>query len=307
VIVGFECKTCGFRSSNTKVMRVHGNTVHGLKRVPFETMSRAVKMQTWFRGGRERYWVVGEEGEGKGTGPTKADPQQEGHKGQTTEIGVEGTEGEEPVVVESKEEEAVMANSSKRRARSGTGEGEGGTQRKRVRFAGQVEVGGLDGLKQQLERWSRQCVVCVLAGGRAAEQQVQHTVWECGQEVAEGIRIDSRHMEEGLRAVRAGGGCAGCGVPRVLCERWQWGGRWEESTGRCQYTGVMVSTMIAMATLGRASGRRQVGAWLRQDGLDPQGDEEAVFRWFSKKVWWEGVAAGQAVLVFMMLGRMNGL
>lgn len=191
------------------------------------------------------------------------------------------------------------------RKRKEPGEGEGHAA-KRVRFAGQVEVGGLDGLRQQLDRWSQRCMVCFLVGGAAAEQQAQHTVWECLQAAAEGVRTDSRHMEEGLRAVRAGGGCAGCGVPRVLCERWQWGGRWEESTGQCQYAGVMVPTMMAMAALGRAEGRGQVGAWLRQDGLDPRGDEGEVFRWFGKKVWWEGVEAGQAVLVFMMLARMNG-
>ena len=161
-------------------------------------------------------------------------------------------------------------------------------------------------MKQQLERWSRQCVVCFLVGGAAGRARAEHTVWECQQEAAEGIRMDSRHMEEGLRAVQAGGGCTGCGVPRVLCERWQWGGRWEESTGRCQYTGVMVSTMMAMAVLGQAAGVRQVGIWLRRAGVDPRGPEEKVSRWFGKPIWWEGVEAGQVVWVFMMLARMNG-
>jgi hypothetical protein len=67
----------------------------------------------------------------------------------------------------------------------------------------------------------------------------------------------------------------------------------------------MISTMMAMATLGEAAGVRQVGIWLRRAGVDPRGPEEKVSRWFGKAIWWEGVEAGQVVWVFMMLARMN--
>jgi hypothetical protein len=298
-IRGWLCRRCGFRTKSKKRARTHANQEHALKWGGVDEIIERVRLQTWFRQ-RQKYWVVvGAEKEGAAVEGRRSSPDGSSKGGSEKAEAERGT---------SDHNDAEGRGEAVTRGRKRREDDEGEKDRvKRVRFAGHVEVGGLEGLKQQLDRWSRQCVVCFLAGGRAAEAQTQHTVWECQQEAAEGIRMDSRHMAEGLRAVRAGGGCAGCGVPRVLCERWQWGGRWEESTGRCQYAGVMVSMMMAMATLGRASGRGQVGAWLRQDGLDPQGDEGVVFRWFGKPVWWEGVEAGQAVLVFMMLVRMNGL
>ena len=149
------------------------------------------------------------------------------------------------------------------------------------------------------------CGVLFRAGEGGGPGQA-HPIWECRQEAAEGVRADSQEMEERMRGVAARGGCPGCRAPGTMCERWQRGARWEESAGRCQYEGVLVSTMMAMATLGVAEGRRQVGRWLRRDGVDPRGSEEEVSRWFGKQVWWEGVEAGQVVLVFMMLARMNG-
>jgi hypothetical protein len=197
----------------------------------------------------------------------------------------------------------VTANSSRRRASSVAGK-DGWS--KQVRFAGQVEIGGLEGLKQQLERWSKECVVCYLVGGDVASQDGPHTIWECRQSVAGEVRADSREMEARMGAVAAEGGCAGCQAPATICERWQWGIQREESTGRCQYAGVIISTMMAMAVLGQAAGVRQVGIWLRRAGVDPRGPEEKVSRWFGKPIWWEGVEAGQVVWVFMMLARMNG-
>jgi hypothetical protein len=297
-IWGWLCRRCGFRSKSKKRARRHANEEHGLKWGGVDEIIIRVRLQTWFTQ-RQKYWVViGDEKEKDITAEAG------GRSGQDTP-GKGGSEDIEVGRVTSDNSNAEGTGEAVIRRRKRTDDSTvAGRPVKQVRFARQVEVGGLDGLEQQLERWSKECVVCYLVGGDEAGRG--HTVWACRQAVAEGVRIDSRHMEEGLQAVRAGGGCAGCGVPRVLCERWQWGGRWEESTGRCQYAGVMVSTMVAMATLGRASGRGQVGAWLRRDGLDPRGDEGEVCRWFGKKVWWEGVEAGQAVLVFMMLGRMNG-
>jgi hypothetical protein len=303
-------------------MRAHGNSEHGLKWVAFDEHFRAVQMQTWFRCGRQRYWVVTEGVEsatGQPSGPvesrggrSKVNRRPGGHRRRVAEVGVEPKadqeEGEERAAMESGcTEGATTATGCKRQAspRMGGEDCEHGSG-KRVRFAGQVEIGGLEGLQQQLKRWSKECVVCFLAGGRAAEPQTQHTVWECRQEVAEGIRMDSRYMGDGMRAGPVGGCCRGCSVPRMLCERWQWGARWEESTGRCQYEGVLISTMMAMAELGRAEGRRQVGEWLRRDGVDPRGPEAEVYGWFRQQIWWEGIETGQLVLVFMMLARING-
>lgn len=63
--------------------------------------------------------------------------------------------------------------------------------------------------------------------------------------------------------------------------------------------------MIAMAELGRAERRRLVKECLRRDGVGPREEEDTVYGWFDKQIWWEGVETGQVVLVFMMLARIN--
>jgi hypothetical protein len=335
VIAGYECERCEgrpFRSSAEKRWIMHGVKEHGLMWADAKENPRKVFMQSWFLAGRQRYWRVKKgaveepaaaepgdavyiagsvEGMAEGSMAVGQQHEREGRrerKRRMTDIGVH-TRGEldvrgrrsTSVQETTMGGEEAMANSGKRRASAVAGHAE-----KRVRFAGQVEIGGLDGLRQQLERWSKECVVCYLVGRDEGDSGRRHTIWECGQAVADEIRADSREMEGRMRAVAAGGGCTGCRAPRTMCERWQWGARWEESAGRCQYEGVLVSTMMAMATLGQADGRRQVGRWLRRDGVDPRGSEEEVSRWFGKQIWWEGVEAGQVVLVFMMLARMNG-
>jgi hypothetical protein len=297
-IRGWLCRRCGFRTKSKKRARTHANQEHALKWGGVDQIIERDRLQTWFRQ-RQKYWVVvGAEKEGAAVEGRRSSPDGSSKGGSEKAEAERGT---------SDKDDAEGRGEAVTRGRKRREDDEGEKDRvKRVRFAGHVEVGGLEGLKQQLDRWSRQCVVCFLAGGRAAEQQTQHTVWECRQEVAEGIRVDSRYMGDGMRAGPVGGCCRGCSVPRMLCERWQWGGRWEESTGRCQYEGVLISTMMAMAELGRAEGRRRVGEWLRRDGVDPRGPEDEVYRWFRRQIWWEGVETGQLVLVFMMLARING-
>jgi hypothetical protein len=41
-------------------MRVHANQVHDQKRIASDELCRPVRLQTWFRDGKERYWVVDE-------------------------------------------------------------------------------------------------------------------------------------------------------------------------------------------------------------------------------------------------------
>jgi Orsellinic acid/F9775 biosynthesis cluster protein D len=76
VVDGFECRKCSiaqddvpyqertrtraFRSQSRKAMKVHGNKAHALKRVADDELFQSVRMQTWFREGKERYWVVDE-------------------------------------------------------------------------------------------------------------------------------------------------------------------------------------------------------------------------------------------------------
>jgi hypothetical protein len=61
VIDGFQCKGCLFKSRNRWVTRQHTNKEHGKKRAPDEEIFSIVRMQSWFKGKRERYWVVDEQ------------------------------------------------------------------------------------------------------------------------------------------------------------------------------------------------------------------------------------------------------
>jgi hypothetical protein len=41
-------------------MKVHGNKEHLLKRIADGELFQPVRLQTWFREGKEQYWVVDE-------------------------------------------------------------------------------------------------------------------------------------------------------------------------------------------------------------------------------------------------------
>ena len=60
VVDGLECRKCGFRSTSRKWIKMHGNKEHSLKRVADDELFQSVRMQLWFREGKECYWVVDE-------------------------------------------------------------------------------------------------------------------------------------------------------------------------------------------------------------------------------------------------------
>jgi len=60
VVEGFHCQQCPFRTQSRKNMKVHGNREHAMKRVSDKQLYQVVRLQTWFRDGKERYWVVNE-------------------------------------------------------------------------------------------------------------------------------------------------------------------------------------------------------------------------------------------------------
>ena len=345
VVACYECVQCEgerFRTSSAQRWARHRFTVHGLPWAEAKETPSTVFMQTWFMAGRQKYWRVlvneafgaaaaadgddntrepqhtiavkvaprGKRGEAMAMAPAA---RRERNRRRATDTGVQrhaecdegcgskrGDRGTADTMTTTTEVR-VTANSSKRRATSVAGEDR---RSKRVRFAAEVEIGGLEGLEQQLKRWAKECVVCYLVGG---DENRSHTIWECRQVVAEEARADSREMEARMRAVGARGGCPKCRVPQTMCAWWQWGGRWKDSVGECQYRGVLISTMMAMARLGRAEGRVKIGALLRLDKVDPRGPDEEVSRWFGRQIWWEGVDAGQVLLAFMKLARINGL
>jgi hypothetical protein len=66
VIDGFQCRTCAFKSSNRKGMKVHGNKEHKKQRVSDDELFGKVRLQSWFQDHRQRYWVVDESERGDG-------------------------------------------------------------------------------------------------------------------------------------------------------------------------------------------------------------------------------------------------
>jgi hypothetical protein len=325
----FTCKKCEvWSSSNKGACWAHGNMEHGLRWTGFKDMFQKVDMQAWSRCRQPQYWVV-VEGTESGTGGRSARPepsaaeikairQRQRRRGRRqrqrmTGIRVQEGGGGSAVIESEKATREVIVDRGKRGQSAAAADS---SRPRRVRFDEQVwGLEGSEALKQQLDRWLKECIVCQLVTEEQAGPGRIHTIWECQQEAAEWIRVESKHMDCRMREVQTvvaaadQGWCGQCRVPQAMCGRWQWDqrqGQWvEDRTSRCQYKRVLIPAMMAIAELGKAEGRRRVGAWLRGDGVDPRGEELEVCRWFSKSVQWEGVKVQQAVVVLMMLARLN--
>ena len=57
---GFQYQRCPFRCTSRKAIKAHGNKAHNQKRTKDDVLFQCVRLQTWFRDGKERYWVVDE-------------------------------------------------------------------------------------------------------------------------------------------------------------------------------------------------------------------------------------------------------
>jgi hypothetical protein len=62
--------------------------------------------------------------------------------------------------------------------------------------------------------------------------------------------------------------------------------------------------MMAMMKWGAAEVMTRVAWELRGDRVDAANRPE-VYRWYSKRIWWEGVEAEQVVVVLMILAQGN--
>ena len=58
VVEGFYYLQCPFCTQSRKSIKVHGNRVHAMQRAEDAQLYYVVRLQTWFRDGKERYWVV---------------------------------------------------------------------------------------------------------------------------------------------------------------------------------------------------------------------------------------------------------
>jgi hypothetical protein len=60
VVNGFECIECAFKTQHRGNVRRHGSKEHSKQRAEDKEMYTHVRLQSWFRNGKERYWVVDE-------------------------------------------------------------------------------------------------------------------------------------------------------------------------------------------------------------------------------------------------------
>ena len=60
VVDGFQCKQCLFKTQDRSNIRKHANKEHGKQREKDQALFSVVRLQSWFKGKRERYWVVDE-------------------------------------------------------------------------------------------------------------------------------------------------------------------------------------------------------------------------------------------------------
>jgi len=65
VLEGLHSKHCTDRSRSRKLLREHCNKSHELQRRKDEELFRPVKLQSWFRDRRERYWIVDDAAEAR--------------------------------------------------------------------------------------------------------------------------------------------------------------------------------------------------------------------------------------------------
>lgn len=60
VVDGSQCKECQFKTQDRSNIRKHGNKEHKKKRIRDEELFSPVRLQSWFKNGKQRYWVVDE-------------------------------------------------------------------------------------------------------------------------------------------------------------------------------------------------------------------------------------------------------
>jgi Orsellinic acid/F9775 biosynthesis cluster protein D len=60
IVDGFQCRDCPYTTTDRSNIRKHANATHAKKGVKDEELFQAARLQSWFRDGKERYWVVDE-------------------------------------------------------------------------------------------------------------------------------------------------------------------------------------------------------------------------------------------------------
>jgi len=160
------------------------------------------------------------------------------------------------------------------------------------------------------------CIFC-LAGSGAEDRG--HSGLRCpralgmGGKVCESFQAAGK-MERFLRrwgVVERFGCCIGCFVPQELCEAWEEDGvrgGWQKRSGaKCQYEGIVVSTIAFVWTslpnesnsLYRRFGFQEAEGWSEEERT------EQVWRWMGRRVDWAGLKASNICRVFMEMAEDN--
>ncbi|KAH8798673.1 hypothetical protein F5884DRAFT_687296, partial [Xylogone sp. PMI_703] len=58
IVDGYQCRECSYITQSEQKIRRHANKDHKKKRATIDEICTRVRVQTWFRDGKERYWVV---------------------------------------------------------------------------------------------------------------------------------------------------------------------------------------------------------------------------------------------------------
>jgi hypothetical protein len=120
----------------------------------------------------------------------------------------------------------------------------------------QQEFANVAWLRRQLARWANQCVVCEAVCKAVGNGQSNHNVQHCW-------RAESTQVKEMIKAIEKEiwfegySGCFGCGVPQEICHQWEGNGSGQyqrSKEGNCQYKGVLMGGLIAIALGYRGTG-----------------------------------------------------
>jgi superfamily II DNA or RNA helicase len=110
--------------------------------------------------------------------------------------------------------------------------------------ARQQEYIEVEWLRRQLQRWAGRCGICEVIG----EGNSGHDLRQCW-------RIESQEAREMVKIVEETikfdnwSGCFWCGVPQVICNRWEDDGKGRHRRvrgGGCQYTGTLVAGVVGL-------------------------------------------------------------
>jgi hypothetical protein len=164
-----------------------------------------------------------------------------------------------------------------------------------------------DALQEHLETWCQACPACVTV---TDVEKVMHHIEDCWRtdtvEIVKHAHAAQQFIDK-HGGFGGGDGCARCGVPRTICQRWQTrpgGDSWEEVAGKaCQYEKRLAAAVMTMLMDGCPEGWDIAEEWMTRDGVRLNKQDE-VYKWFRAPTRWH-MEVSRMVHVFHMLAGKN--